>query len=193
MLRIHRVLIILSAIMFLSQLAGCASKTVANQTGSSTSKLAPSSSVATKPSPTTSSNSTAATRKDPVTLQVDAKFYLKGDTISVTLSNQSNQTIYFPDHLTNSTVVLLQRMKVLPLAGDDVQVIFEPCRLAIATRLHSLGGGQRLVVRLVASASGWVPGLYRATLSYRTSPDAGPSTTIGSGAFTVGPLVPLEP
>ena len=128
-----------------------------------------------------------------MTLQVDAPYYQKGDTISVTLSNQSDQTIYFPDHLTNCTVVLLQRLRVQPVAGDDVQVIFDPCRLAIATRLYSLGAGQRLVVRLVAPANGWLPGLYYATLSYRTSPDAGPSTTISSVVFTVGSLVPLEP
>lgn len=193
MLRIHRVLIILSALTALALLAGCGSNTTANQTGLSASTLEPSSSAATKPSPTTIGNSTATTRTSSVTLQVDAPYYQKGDTISVTLNNQSNQTIYFPDHLTNCTVVLLQRLKVQPVAGDDVQVIFDPCRLAIATRLHSLDAGQRLVVRLVASASGWVPGLYRATLSYRTSLDAGPSTTISSVVFTVGPLVPQEP
>jgi hypothetical protein len=128
-----------------------------------------------------------------VTLRVDAHYYQKGDTITVTLSNQSNHTIYFPDHLTNCTVILLQQLKVQPLAGDDVQGIFDPCRLAIATRIHSQGAGQRLVVKLVASSSGWVPGFYRASLSYRTSLDAGLSTTISSAVFTVGPLVPQEP
>lgn len=193
MLRIQRLLLIFSALTALALLAGCGSNTTANQTGLSTSTPEPSSSSATKPSPTTSGNSTAAARTGPVTLHVDAQYYRKGDTISVTLSNQSNQTIYFPDHLTNCTVILLQRLKVQPLAGDDVQVIFDPCRLAIATRIHSLDAGQHLVERLVASPSGWVPGLYYATLSYRTSLDAGSSTTIKSGVFTVGPLVPQEP
>jgi hypothetical protein len=82
---------------------------------------APSSSAATKPSPTTSGNSTAATRTGLVMLHTNAQYYRKDDTISVPLSNQSDQTIYFPDHLTNCTVVLLQRLKVQPLAGDDVQ------------------------------------------------------------------------
>jgi hypothetical protein len=193
MLRIHRLLIIFSALTAMALLAGCGSNTTANQTGLSTSTPEPSSSATAKPSPTTSGNSTAAASTGPVTLQTDARYYQKDDTITVTLSNQSNQTIYFPDHLTNCTVILLQRLKVQPLAGDDVQGIFDPCRLATATLIHSLGAGQRLVVRLVASSSGWAPGFYRATLSYRTSLDAGPSTSISSVVFTVGPLAPLEP
>jgi hypothetical protein len=193
MLGIHRLLIIFCALMSLVLFAGCGSNTAANQTGLS--KLTPnnSSSSAAKPSSTTNGYSTAVARTGPVTLYTDAQYYRKGDTISVTLSNQSNQTIYFPDHMTNCTVILLQRLKVQPLAGDYVQVIFDPCRLAIATQIHSLDAGQHLVERLVTSASGWVPGLYYATLSYRTSLDAGSSTTIKSGVFTVGPLVPQEP
>jgi hypothetical protein len=190
MLRIQRLLVIFSTLTALALLAGCGSNTTANRADLSSTTPEPSSSATTKPSPTTGGSSTAAAGTGPVTLRVDARYYQKGDTITVTLSNQ---TIYFPDHLTNCTVILLQRLKVRPLAGDDVQGIFNPCRLAIATRIHSLGAGQRLVVRLVASPSGWAPGIYRASLIYRTSPDAGPSTTISSAAFTVGPLVPQEP
>jgi hypothetical protein len=193
MQQIHRLLIIFCVLTALALLAGCGSNTTANQTGQSTSTPEPSSSDAAKPSPTISVNSTAAARTGPVTLYVDARYYRESDTISVTLSNQSDQTIYFPDHLTNCTVILLQRLKVQPVAGDDVQVIFDSCRLAIATRIHSLGAGQRLVVRLVASLNGWAPGFYHATLSYRTSLDAGSSTSISSEVFTVGSPVPLEP
>lgn len=193
MLRIHRVLIIFSALTTLALLAGCGSNTTPNQTGLSKSTPDPSSSAASKPSPTTIGNSTAAARTGPVMLHTDAQYYRKSDTISVTLSNQSDQTIYFPDHLTNCTIILLQRLKVQPLAGDDVQGTFDPCTLSTASRIHSLDAGQHLVERLVASPSGWVPGLYYATLSYRTALDAGSSTTIKSGVFTVGPLVPQEP
>jgi hypothetical protein len=193
LLRIHRLLSIFCVLTALALLAGCGSNTTANQTGLSMSTPEPSSSAATRPSSTTIGNSTSAARTGHVTLYVDARYYPESDTISVTLSNQSDQTIYFPDHLTNCTVILLQRLKVQPVAGDDVQVILDPCRLAIATRIQSLGAGQRLVVRLVASPSGWVPGLYYATLSYRTSLDAGSSTTIKSVVFTVGPLVPQVP
>lgn len=190
MLWIHRLLIIFGALMCLALLAGCGSNTVTNQNGLSTSTPDHSSSAVVKPSPT---NATSVARTGPVTLYTDASNYRTSDTITVTLSNQSNQTIYFPDHLTNCTVILLQRPKFQPRAGDDVQGIVNPCRLAIVTRIHSLGAGQRLDVRLVASPGGWAPGIYHASLTYRTSLDAGPSTTISSTAFTVGPLLPPQP
>ncbi len=191
MLWIHRLLISFGALICLALLAGCGSNTVTNQNGLSTSTPDHSSSAAVKPSPTT--NPTSVARTGPVTLYTDASNYGTSDTIIVTLSNQSNQAIYFPDHLTNCTVILLQRLKVQPRTGDDVQGIYNPCRLAIATRIHTLGAGQRLDVRLVASPAGWAPGIYRASLTYRTSPGAGPSTTISSAAFRVGPLVPPQP
>ncbi len=183
MLRIQRLFVIFSTLTVLALLAGCGSETAANRTDLSSSTP--------EPSPTTGGTSTAGT--GPVTLRVDANYYQKGDTITVTLSNQSNQTIYFPDHLTNCTVIILQLPKVQPKAGDGVQGIVNPCRLAIATRIHSLGTGHHLDVRLVAPPGGWTPGIYHASLTYRTSPDAGPSTTISSAAFTVGPLLPPQP
>jgi len=108
----------------------------------------------------------------------------------VTVSNQSSQTIYFPDHLTNCTVILLQRSKAQSLANEGGQAGINPCQLAIATHIHSLDPGQRLVVKLVVPKSGWPTGLYLATLSYHTSPSAGPSTILSSPAFAVGPRAP---
>ena len=192
MLQIHRLLIIFSALTVVAVLAGCGLNTTTNATGLSTTTAEPSSTAATKASPMTTSSSISAVRTGPVTLYVGAQFYRTGDTISVTLSNQSNQTIYFPDHLTNCTVILLQRQKVQSVVAANGQAIIDACRLAIATRMHSLGAGQRLVVRLAAPLDGWPPGFYRATLSYRMSLNGGPSTTIRSAVFTVGPLVPQE-
>jgi len=169
---IYRLLIIVGTLTALFLFAGCGPNATIGTTGL---PIAPS----------------LSAMNGSVTLHVDAQSYRIGDTISVTLSNQSNQTIFFPDHLTNCTVILLQRQKVQPLAGENVSAIFSPCRLAIATRIHSLGAGERLVVRLVAPLDGWVPGFYRATLSYRTSLNAGPSTTIYSAVFTVGSFGPL--
>jgi len=145
---------------------------------------------------TTSNDPAGAVMTGPVTLHSNAKVYRINDTIFVTVSNQSNQTIYFPDHLTNCTVILLQRLKVQPLAGASVQTGINPfginpCRLEILTRIHSLGPGRRLVVRLVAPLNGWPPGLYHATLTYGTSLNAGSSTTIYSAVFRVGPLAPI--
>ena len=182
MLRIYQLLITFGTITVLALLAGCGPNTSDGATGLPT--------TTTGPSTTATSASTQAVRTGPVTLHTDASFYRTGDTISVTLSNQSSQTIYFPDHLTNCTVILLQGQKVQPLAAENGQAGINPCRLAIATRIHSLGPGQLLVVRLVAPLNGWSPGFYRAILSYRTSLHAGPSTTIHSAVFTVGPLSP---
>ncbi len=183
MLRIYRLLIIFSALTAVALLAACEPNTTANATGQSRT-ADPSSTAA------TAGSFAFAVRRGSVTLHVDARSYRTGDTISVTLSNQSNQTIYFPDHLTNCSVILLQGLKVKPLAAENGQADINPCRLAIATRIHSLGPGQRLVVRLVAPLNGWAPGFYRATLTYRTSLNAGSSITIHSAVFTVGPLAP---
>ncbi len=185
MFRIKRLFFIFSTLTALALLTGCGSDTATNRTDLS--------SPTPEPSATTDSNATAAAGTGPVTLRTDAHFYQRGDTITVTLSNQSDQTIYFPDHLTNCTVISLQRLKVQPKTGDDVQGIINPCRLAIATRIHSLGTGQSLDVRLVAPTGGWAPGIYHASLTYSTSPDGGPSTAISSAAFTVGPLPPPQP
>lgn len=116
----------------------------------------------------------------PVTLGIGAASYQTTSTITVTLSNHSTQTIYFPDHLTNCTVVLLQRQ----VNGNWEAV--NKCALAILTRWHSLAPGQSLTVNLAPSPSRpWTAGIYRATLSYRTSSRSGPQTTIYSPGFQV--------
>ena len=60
-----------------------------------------------------------------VTLRVDASSYRTSDTITATLSNQSNQTIQFPDHLTNCTVILLQRQ-----GSSGWESVHEACKHA---------------------------------------------------------------
>ena len=185
MMRLYRMFMISGTMMVLTLLAGCGPGTII---GGADLPIA-----VTNRSLTTSNDPAGTVRTGPVTLHTNALSYVIKATIFVTLSNQSNHTLYFPDHLTNCTVILLQRQKVQPLAGENGQAGINPCRLGIATRIHSLDAGQRLVVRLVAPFNGWLTGFYRATLSYRTSLNAGPSTTIYSAAFTVGPLVPQEP
>src|SRR5258708_454884 len=138
MLRIHRLLIIFSALTVVAVLAGCGLNTTTNATGLSTTTAEPSSTAATKASPMTTSSSISAVRTGPVTLYVGAQFYRTGDTISVTLSNQSNQTIYFPDHLTNCTVILLQRHKGQSVVAANGQVIIHPHRLPIHHRIPLL-------------------------------------------------------
>ena len=183
MMRLYWLFMIPGTMMVLALLAGCEPNVTIGGAGlpiTVTNRLL-----------TTSNDPAGAVRMGPVTLHTNARSYGIKATIFVTLSNQSNRTIYFPDHLTNCTVILLQRLKVQPLAGDSVQTGINPCRLAIRTRIHSLGPGRRLVVRLVATLNGWPPGLYRATLTYGTSLNAGSSTTIYSAVFRVGPLAPI--
>jgi hypothetical protein len=140
------------------------------------------------PSFGTTSTPTRTANLGPVTLQVNAPPYQSNDTITITLNNGSNKTIYFPDHLTNCSVLLLLRLKVQPLTSDNVQAAIGPCRTKIVTRIHSLAAGQNLVVRLIAPSNGWLPGIYRATLTYSTALKI--ATTIGSAAFIVGPFTP---
>src|SRR6266566_855443 len=99
MMRIYRLFIISGTMMALAVLAGC---------GPSTTIVGASLPItATNRSLTTSNDPAGAVRTGPVTLHTNAKDYAIRATIFVTVSNQSNHTIYFPDHLTNCTVILL--------------------------------------------------------------------------------------
>ncbi len=102
----------------------------------------------------------------PVTLQVGATSYARGNTISVTIQNQSGQTIYFADHRTNCTVLLLER---------QASGTWEPvatCKLMIATHLHSLKAGENSTVTIVTTDQ-WPIGHYHARLDYSFQHDAG--------------------
>src|SRR5205807_10020732 len=81
-----------------------------------------------------------------VKLSVDEASYYVGDPISVTLSNQSAQTIEFPDHLTECSVIQLQRQE----DGNWKEVA--PCLREILTLIHKLEAGQHSMVKLVSSS-----------------------------------------
>lgn len=156
MLRIQRLLIIVGTIIALALLAGCKP----NSTNGSPPPSEPTPTATTNPSPTATTKSSPTPSNGLVTLHVAATAYQTSDTISVTLSNQSTQTIYFPDHLTNCTVILLQHQQV-----DGNWQAVNPCRLATPTRLHTLDAGKSLEVTLLSKQ--WLSGLYHATLGYR--------------------------
>jgi len=177
MIRLYRLLMICGTVVVLTLFVGCGPSTTVGAT------ILPI--VVNGSSVTHGSASTVKT--GPVTLHTNARSYRIKATIFVTLSNQSNHTIYFPDHLTNCTVILLQRQPVQLRISRGMQPV-NLCRLGIVTRIHALGARQSLVVRLVAPLRGWPPGGYIATLSYRTSNSAGVTTTISTG-FQVGPFV----
>jgi len=112
------------------------------------------------PTPTTPAQLTGK-----VTLQIDTIPQHTGDSLVLTLNNQTNQEILFSDHLTECTVLLLQVQPQSPVSSGTWQAV-APCREMIVTRLHSLANGKTLTVRLFPPGGQWASGLYRAMLSY---------------------------
>ena len=160
MLRKHKLLILFTTGMALALLSGC------GQNYSSTGADGPT------PPPTATSGQ--------ITLYVGASSYHIHDTIEVTLRNAGNTTIYFLDHLTNCTVIQLQRQVNANWEAD------QRCLPLIATRWHTLDAGQSLVVKLApASNQRWPAGFYRATLSYGMSRETSPLMPIYSAGFQV--------
>jgi hypothetical protein len=174
-MRIHRLFLLMGIMMIPALLASCGqnSSTGGGTNATPTPTNAPSPAVTKTPVPTATTGA--------VSLSVGATSYHTTETISVTLSNQSTQAIYFPDHLTNCTVIQLQRQ----VHGNWENV--HACLLLTPTRLHRLDAGKSLTVALVSSASRpWAVGLYHATLRYSTTqPFGGPTTTIYSAGFQV--------
>jgi hypothetical protein len=174
---IYRLLMTLGAVVALTLLAGCGPY----ETNSSTSSTTPSTAIPSPVKTTTAIPTPRATpttpprslRTGPVTLNASASVYQPGGTIVLTLNNQSGQTIHFPNHLTECTVVLLQQL----VHGTWVPVA--PCRLEILTAILSLGSGQDLVVKLIVPR---MPGTYRGTLTYASGSSR---RTVFSGDFQV--------
>ena len=96
MARNYQLLIVFGTIAAMILLIGCGQSTTTGTTGLSTATPAPS------PRATNAPTRTANTGK--VTLHVDAPSYRTHDTISVTLNNQSNQTISFTQADVSSTI-----------------------------------------------------------------------------------------
>jgi hypothetical protein len=179
MKQIYRLLMPLCAIIALALLAACGPYDTSSQGAPTTAGQHPSPVVTIKPRPTellTPAPTKAPPHSaltGPVTLNASASVYQPGDTIVLILNNQSGQTIHFPDHLTDCTVILLQRLV------NGIWTPVAPCRLMTVTRLHSLNPGQDLVVRLIAPRT---LGTYRGVLAYFAP---GSSRTIFSGDFRV--------
>lgn len=188
MKRVYRLSAVCNALIMVALLTGCGLNSATGPTGSPTPppESSPADNITPVPTATNAPSHTVTT--GPVTVYADARSYRTGDTISVTLNNRSTQTIFFPDHLTYCSIVLLQRQVGQPRANGRWLAV-NPCRLEIATRMHALAAGQSLVVRLVAPPNGWLAGLYRVTLSYRTSNAGALATTIASGVFQLGAFI----
>jgi len=172
MMRRHRLFLIAGVLMITAQLTGCGHNGSTGGRTNATPTNVPSPAVTNTPLPTASTGQ--------VTLHVGATIYHTSDTISVTLSNQSTRTIYFPDHLTNCTVILLQHQVNGGWQNSDV------CKLMTPTGLHKLEAGKSLTVDLTSPSPAWAVGLYRATLRYGTSQTfGGLATTLYSAEFQI--------
>jgi hypothetical protein len=178
-MRVDRLLILVCLFMILALLASCGQHFSHGAAGAPTSVITPT--PTTRPSPSPSPSLTATTiATGNVTLTLGAASYHPNEVISVTLSNRSTRTIFFPDHLTYCTVIQLEQW----VNGNWASVYL--CRLEIATRMHELHAGQSLVVKLVPPPGQWIPGLYRASLSYLAASTTGQRSTIHSAEFQVG-------
>ncbi len=178
-----RYLLIIGIVTAVALCAGCGpySPTGSNALPLATAKPSPIKTIRPKPSPaarpTATRGVTHTVPNGSVKLLIDAPVHLPGDTISVTVINSSDQAIFFPNHLTNCTAILLQEL------GPSPQTV-NLCKLMIPTAFYALDVGQNLAVSLVAPPHGWMPGLYVAALSYSTSLSS-LQTTISSEEFQV--------
>ena len=182
-MRVYRLLVLVCLLMILALLASCGQHFSHGAAGAPTSVITPTPTPTTRPSPLPSpspSLTATTTATGTVTLTLSAASYHPNEVISVTLSNRSTGTIFFPDHLTYCTVIQLQQWA----NGNWASVYL--CRLEIVTRMHELHAGQSLVVKLVPPPGQWIPGLYRASLSYLAASTTGQRSTIHSAEFQVG-------
>ncbi len=125
-----------------------------------------------------------------VVLHVDAVPQQGSHTISFTLANQTNQTILFPDHLTECSVILLQ---LIAQGVDNGQwQAVAPCRREMPTQLHMLAPGKNLTIALTSPGGQWASGLYRASLTYFLSEARLTSKTVFSFSFPLGSFNPCQ-
>lgn len=119
-----------------------------------------------------------------VTLQVNVVPQSAHDAITFTLNNQTNQTIFFADHHSGCTVILLQ---MVPGLQDNGQwQTLAPCKVLTMTRMQTLAAGQNLTITFNPPSGQWTPGLYRGVLSYAAAETDGQRKTIFSTTFKVG-------
>ena len=119
-----------------------------------------------------------------ITLAVNAVPLSAHDAITFTLKNETNQAIFFADHQSECTVILLQ---MVPGSQDNGQwQTLAPCKVLTTTRLHMLAAGQSLTITFMPPPRQWTPGLYRGVLSYAAAETDGQRKTIFSNSFKVG-------
>ena len=119
-----------------------------------------------------------------VVLHVDAMPQSTHEAITFTLHNQTNQTIFFADHQSRCTGILLQ---MVPESQDNGQwQTLAPCKALTMTRLHTLEAGLGLTTTFNPPSGQWTPGLYRGVMSYAAADTDGQRQSIFSSTFKVG-------
>ena len=115
----------------------------------------------------TTSSSLAPGSSGSVQLTVGASTYQRGDTISVTIANQSGSDIFAADHQSQCTIIQL-RMQ----SGSTWRQMGK-CAVMTPTRMRQIGHGTSQVITLAAPQGGWAPGVYRVALAYSSSQQPG--------------------
>ncbi|MGH2478982.1 MAG: hypothetical protein ACRDHW_04935 [Ktedonobacteraceae bacterium] len=164
-------------------LAGCGyNGNATTSTGNSaTATSVPRVTPATSPTATVMPTGTHASGSGGVSVHLSASGYHAHDTIVVTITNGTSQTISFADHQSNCTIVLLQRQNAT--TWEPVSL----CKLMILTRILSMDAGKSQTVSLHAPASGWQTGMYRVSFSYNggASASRSPVAAASSPVFQV--------
>jgi hypothetical protein len=129
-----------------------------------------------------------------VVLRTDTRCYRTTSPIIITIENHTTKTIVFRDHQSGCSVV------DIALRTHDHWQQVDPCDLGVPDDTVTLGPGQRLIVTVDSPDEnwehGWLPGSYKAGLSYDSysgavlaratkSTTVEPAVTAESAAFTV--------
>lgn len=178
MIRAKRTLILLLALSLF--LVGCGYNGVTTTTGASPSatSVAGTPTVVTRLTPVTpgaTSTTTAPPQGTPgqgVIVQISASRYGPHDAIMVTIFNHTTQTIFFRNHQTECTVVLLQ------LQAGSIWQSVAPCKLMIVTKLFSLDASKSLNLSLRPPPAGWSAGTYRVAFHYGSKTPVSPTASL---------------
>lgn len=150
-------------------LAGCGYNGTVTSSGSTATVTAVS--AITPGAATASSSPVPGSHSGSVTVQISASHYHTQDTIGVTISNGTSQTISFADHQSNCTMVLLQHQNAANWEPVNI------CKLMTLTRFLSLKAGQSTTATLRTAGTAWQTGEYRVAFSYSAGADGQPGSS----------------
>jgi hypothetical protein len=138
---------------------------------------------ATKPTRHPSTPTTPQPIRGSVTLRVIGAPQAAREAITFTLMNLTNQAIFFADHQSGCTAIILQMVPGSQNNGQWRTLV--PCKALIMTRLHSLAADSSLTIRFNPPSGRWASGLYRGALSYSTTGTGGQGQTLYSSSFSI--------